>query len=346
MDKQKQKMKKLPEVDFSFEKLYGMLVAPIESKLLLTGIELKVFNHLSEPKSAEAVAEAIDAHLMNTRLFLDGLAACDLLEKKDGLYLNAPITQTFLMEGSPTYLGQFLSNQLPWHKPLLDNLSTLVMEGPPPQPEMDAESEEVLAQMATTMANYERSGMAQHLAKIIEKLPEFSSFRKMLDLGGGPGLIGIATVAAHPSMRGVVFDRPAIVEVAEKFIKEYEMEDRMEVMGGDFNNDPIGEGYDLILACAVLNFSKHDIDSIMKKIHDALNPGGVFISIADGLTHEMTKPEIMKIGWLSMQLVGQDMAFEQGFVANSILRVGFKSVHSCTLNTSMGPVDLDIGRKA
>jgi hypothetical protein len=45
-------MKKLPEVKESFGALYQMLIAPIKSKLLLTGIELKVFNHLSEPMNA------------------------------------------------------------------------------------------------------------------------------------------------------------------------------------------------------------------------------------------------------------------------------------------------------
>ena len=52
-------MKKLPEVTLSYESLYQMLIAPIRSKLLLTGIELKVFNYLSEPKSADAVAKTI-----------------------------------------------------------------------------------------------------------------------------------------------------------------------------------------------------------------------------------------------------------------------------------------------
>ena len=52
-------MKKLPEVNESFEELYGMLIAPIKSKLLLTGIELGVFNQLSEPRSANAVAEIV-----------------------------------------------------------------------------------------------------------------------------------------------------------------------------------------------------------------------------------------------------------------------------------------------
>ncbi len=60
-------MKQLPEVNTSFENLYEMLLGPIRSKLILTGIGMKVFNHLSEPKSADAVVEAIGSHPQNTR---------------------------------------------------------------------------------------------------------------------------------------------------------------------------------------------------------------------------------------------------------------------------------------
>ena len=81
-------MKQLPEVNASFENLYEMLLGPIQSLLLLAGIELGIFNQLSEPKTAGAVAEAIGSHPANTRLFLDGLAACDLVTKKDGTYRN------------------------------------------------------------------------------------------------------------------------------------------------------------------------------------------------------------------------------------------------------------------
>ncbi len=339
-------MKKLPEVNESFEELYRMLVAPIKSKLLLTGIELKVFDQLSEPKSADAVAEAIGSHPVNTRLFLDGLAASDLLEKNDGLYQNTPVTQTFLVEGSPTFMGQIFTFSAQMWDAGLNNLPNLVKEGPPPpSPETDMSDEEMWEQFALPMANNERSGPAQHVAEIISELPEFPSFKKMLDLGGGPGLIGIAIVAAHPSMKGIIFDKPAMVKVAETFIKEYGIEDRMEIFGGDYLQDSIGEGYDLIWASATLNFAKHDMDSIVKKIYDALNPGGVFVSLSDGLTHERTKPEIMVLSWTPMVLMGQDMGLDQGVIADSMLRVGFKSVRSRTLDMPMGPMDLDIGRK-
>jgi hypothetical protein len=75
-------------------------------------------------------------------------------------------------------------------------------------------------------------------------------------------------------MKGVIFDLPPVVKVAKTFIKEYEMEDRMEVLGGAFNRDAICEGYDLVVACNSLQFSQV-IDSVVKKIYDALNSGGV-----------------------------------------------------------------------
>ncbi len=338
-------MKKLPEIDISFGELYKILIAPIKQKLLLTGIELGVFTQLSKQKSAETIAKDIGTHPENTGLFLDGLTACGLLEKKKGMYQNTPISQTFLVEGSPAYLGQFFTLTVKMWFAGINNLTELVREGPSPSPEVDMGSEEVWAQFAISMANSERAGAAQQAAKIVLDLPEFKSFKKMLDLGGGPGLIGIAIVAAHPAMKGIIFDKPAMVRVAETFIKEYEMEDRMEVLGGDYLQDSIGEGYDLIWASATLNFGKDDMKSFMKKIYNALNPGGVFISYQDGLTNERTKPDIMVLGWLPTAIMGQDAELDQGFVADSILQAGFKSVQSRTLSTGWGPMDMDIGRK-
>ena len=58
----------LPEVNVDYGELYRMLFLPIRTKLLLTGIELKVFNYLSNPTSAEEVAQAIFRGLVD---FLD-----------------------------------------------------------------------------------------------------------------------------------------------------------------------------------------------------------------------------------------------------------------------------------
>ncbi|MDQ1280728.1 MAG: hypothetical protein QG670_1991 [Thermoproteota archaeon] len=90
-------MKKIPEVNQSIEDLF-MLSASIRSKLLLTGIELKVFNQLLKPMSADVVAKAIGTHLRNMEGFLDGLTAIDLLQKKNWMYRNSPIAAFFIFK--------------------------------------------------------------------------------------------------------------------------------------------------------------------------------------------------------------------------------------------------------
>ena len=122
-------MKQQLKINASFENLYEILIAPIQSLLLLAGIELGVFNHLSEPRTADTVAAAIGAHLGNTRLFLNGLAACDLVTKKYGTYRNTAIAQEFLVGGSQTFMGPMLTI-IAQAFFAIDDLPKLVREGP------------------------------------------------------------------------------------------------------------------------------------------------------------------------------------------------------------------------
>ena len=334
----------LPKLDMTYGMLYRMIFSPIRSRLLLTGIELKVFNHLSEPVSAGKVAQTLDSHPENTGWFLDGLAAIDLIQKKGGLYQNTPIAQAFLVEGTQTYVGQLLVFMASSDSPL-ENLTTMVKEGPPPMPEPPPYSEEMLVQGVALMVNTERAGDAQLAVEIVSKLPEYPSSSKLLDLGGGPGLIGMAITAAHPTMKGVLFDLPPVVKVAEGLINEYRMQDRVETLGGDFNQDSIGEGYDIVFTSNSLQFA-HSIDAVVQKVYDGLNPGGVFVSVFGfGQTHEGTKPENLILGMLSSALTGQGLVIKRGSVAESMHRAGFKSVSSSILDLAWGPMELDIARK-
>jgi len=52
------------------------------------------------------------------------------------------------------------------------------------------------------------------------------------------------------------------------------------------------------------------------------------------------------LGWLTAELLGRDLSFSQGEIADSMIRVGFRSVRSRTMDTPMGEMDLDVGRKA
>lgn len=338
-------MKSLPLLELSFDPLTNILGGAIPAKLLLSAVELRVFSHLTEPTSADSLARRIQTHPENTRVFLDALAANDLVHKRDGQYHNTQLAETFLVEGRPTYLGDVLADDAEWMLPSLESLTALVKDGP--SSANRAAHSISWPKEAEIRANGQRAGVAQHAAANISQLPEFSDMKKMLDLGAGAGLIGLAIVAAHPTMTGVLFDRPEVVEVSKRFIREYELEDRVTTIGGDYATDPIGDGYDLVWTSYTLNFYRDDLDPLFRKIHAALNPGGVFVSFAEGLTHERTRPTRLINSMLSNNLTGQDVMFDEGEIARAMQRAGFRFVHSRHAEGPLlhGPAVLDIARK-
>ena len=98
-------MNMLPKTTMDYRGLYQILMGLIKARLMLTGIELKIFSTLKAFCSAEDVAREIGADPENTERFLDALTTIDPVEKKKGRYRNFPLTQAFLSEESPDYKG-------------------------------------------------------------------------------------------------------------------------------------------------------------------------------------------------------------------------------------------------
>ncbi len=339
-------MNQLPAATMDYRELYQIVTGPVKTRLMMTGIELRVFKRLETFRSAEDVARELDAHPENTRCFLDALVTIDLLEKENGLYRNLPITQTFLSEASPGYRGAlFQMIEMRCVDPLED-LTRLVKEGPAGEDaERDFASQELWAELTRTSAAWAMGTVGRKVAGILSELPGYSDFEKMLDLGDGHGIFALYIVNQHPFMKGTIFDRAPVVEVARHFIEKYAMGERVDVAAGDYMTDDIGTDNDLIWASSTLNFAKWDLDTLIKKIYRAVKPGGYFVSFQDGMTHEHTKPDTM-LGHLADRLkTGVDFSLDQGAVAESTLRCGFRSVRSRTIDTPMGAMDMDIARK-
>lgn len=340
-------MEEFLKVDEGVKKLYDMIYAPMYTKILFAGIELDVFSELEEPKRHIEIAEKLKLHPQNTKYFLDALASMDLLTKNRGLYKNGQLSSKYLVRNSDFFIGTLM--RMYSSVSGFDDLDILklVKEGPNSGYENKSglDGQEIFGDYTEMLKNSQRIGRAYDYANIVASLPEFKGFKKMLDLGGGPGLIGMAIIKKHPDMTGVIFETPSVAGIALEAIKEYNLEKRVEVLVGDYMVDSIGEGYDFILASGTLNFAKQDMDKIIKKIYDALNPNGVFMCISEGLIDEQTKPKEIIIGWLPSFLKGYDFSLVQGEVSDAALRNGFKNVHKRTIDSFMGELDIDIVRK-
>jgi hypothetical protein len=76
--------------------------------------------------------------------------------------------------------------------------------------------------------NTARSGRA------LTQAYDFSGVGHLVDVGGGRGLLLATILREHPAMRGVLFDRPSVVDAARETLEVAGVADRCEIVGGDF----------------------------------------------------------------------------------------------------------------
>jgi predicted O-methyltransferase YrrM len=336
-----------PEADFG--PLYRIIDESLYAPVLVTAVNLEIFDRVSSPVSARELAGQVGWHPKNTEFFLNALTAVQLLEKRNGKYQNTALSRTYLLSGSKMYLGDMLVHSFAMCSQTPQTLGTLIQGGPQAMSteagnmghdhDMEAMAEKGVDYTARIQLTY-----AHLVASIVSDLPEFPGMKRMLDLGGGAGLNCVAIVDAHPSMKGTVFDFPEVAEKARDYIRDYGMENRITTLGGDYTLDDLGSGYDLIWASGTLNFNKDSLEQVMAKICDALSPGGIFISLHDVLSPDGTGPGVSVFRFLPMALAGTDFYLEADRLANTMARAGLKPVDSRSIETPFGPVQLDIGR--
>jgi precorrin-6B methylase 2 len=111
------------------------------------------------------------------------------------------------------------------------------------------------------------------VARAVAAKYEFSPMTSIIDVGGGRGALALEILAAHPNLKGAVFDQPAVAAQATGAISEAGLADRCEGVGGDFFR-AVPKGHDAYL----LKYILHDWDddeciAILRSCRNAMGPG-------------------------------------------------------------------------
>jgi ubiquinone/menaquinone biosynthesis C-methylase UbiE len=103
---------------------------------------------------------------------------------------------------------------------------------------------------------------------------DFSTFHTLVDVGGGTGYFLAAILQANPTLRGILLDQPQIVEQARLRMKAEGLEDRCQVVGGDFFSSvpPGGDGY--TIKGALFNWDDERATQILANCRKAMKPRG------------------------------------------------------------------------
>ncbi len=254
--------------------LLEMAQAYRQSAILTAACQLDVFTHLAqEPLGVEALAHACGAPARGLQRLLNACVVFDLLEKKGDSYRNTPIAETFLVQGRPGYMGNFIAhgaeNSAAWGK-----ITQAIREDRPADPH----SAEALATLpAERVRHYVESlyDLGKQAAAAIADRIDLAHARQMLDVAGGSGIYAITFAQRQPALRATVFDLAPVVAVTQEIITHHEMAERVCVRPGNYHHDEFGSGYDVVLFSNVFQTQgPATCQMLLRKALSALTPGG------------------------------------------------------------------------
>jgi O-methyltransferase/methyltransferase family protein len=138
--------------------------------------------------------------------------------------------------------------------------------------------------------------LRQNSARVVDAV-DFSRFRRIVDVGGGRGLLLTAVLEANPAARGVLVDTPGVIAEA----REHGVPDRCELVAGDFF-ESLPEGGDAyLLSQTIHNWDDPHAVRILRNCRDAMAAGGTTFVI------EMVMPERLEGSPMDYPLVMTDL---------------------------------------
>lgn len=261
-----------PELFFDY--INSLYQSARQLSLISAAVQTGIFSQLEEWQDIEEIIQSYpNPEIIRQILII--LADMNILRKDGERIKNGPMASVFLRKGSPFFQRAYLSKIIRHLDDLWLKLPNIVNDGPIRYPE-----EAFFAELSLpSMAENALTGRLQEVVRQVKELPGFMEKRKVIDLGGGHGLYAIALACQNPEIKGVVFDLPGVVHLAQEYIDRYGMSHQVTTMGGDFFLDPIGSQYDIVLSSSNPSGKSPDM---LKKISMAMNMNGYFINIQPG----------------------------------------------------------------
>lgn len=141
---------------------------------------------------------------------------------------------------------------------------------------------------------------------------DFAGIGVLADVGGGNGSLLTAVLKKHPSLRGILFDLPGVIERARANVDAAGVADRCQLLAGSFF-ESIPPGADAVLMRHII----HDWDDerslqILRNVHRALKTGGKLL-LVEGVIQPGNEPSFGKLLDLTMLVIpgGQERTEEE-----------------------------------
>lgn len=361
------------DIGISPDPIFQMTTGYWVSKTLMSAVELEVFTKLSGSQSVTMEQLQNSILKMDTRpaeVFVTALISLGLLNvitidgndtKKEKRYSNSQMSEVYLDKNKPTYIGDFitmLDTQLyyRWGK-----LTLALKTNKPVKDNSDSSNDTVSTNLsaANMLEQAKKNQAVEQIQKFtramygvsvipamaLGKVFDFSNQKKMMDIGGGSGVYSIEVVKASPNMSAIMLDLGPVCEVADEYVKQSNLQDRIQTQVLDFLKEDLPKDCDVVLLSHIVHFLSVENDKmLLRRIYDSLPDENGVILISEWLLNdEKTGPIPPALTGLAMIVdmpEGRNYSYSE--VSAMLTDVGFTNIEKRPL---AGPAEVVIGYK-
>lgn len=325
---------------------WDLTLAAVQAEALQLALAEDLFETLASPCTPEALAQMHAWQPEATRHWLTLLWSMQLLDrscdaKGEWHYTRSEVARRYLASSSALDCGDAWRFRLASLRDFGAGLSNGLRGKSRPAPLASGERWATAAR--GHLAREQAAVTAPAACELVAQRRATEAAWRLLDLGGGPGLVAVGLAKAFPYMSGVVFELPEAADVAAQHIAEAGLASRLEARGGDLARDDIGTGYDLIWCSSVLHFVP-ELSACLAKLHAALRPGGELICVHAEIPEEPEAARRMLSYYLPLLWQGRRVT-QAGELRESLLAQGFEVCEERPITLPMAPATALVARR-
>jgi hypothetical protein len=235
--------------------ILDMLSANMAAAAVGAALEQQLFWRLSDqPSTAEAVARELNIPRGRCRYWLELLAGLKLLERRGETYALSPTARSAIVDAYSPETWGLLAQEARERYPIGADLSLHLghrgslwdLQGrrPPDYVAQMVEDPE-RASRFTRMLYEIHAPLAEELADSLD----LTGVGRLLDLGGGSGVVSLALLRRYPELTAVVVDIPTVCAAAREIAARAPVAGRITYHAADFLHDELPRGFDMVLEC-------------------------------------------------------------------------------------------------
>lgn len=152
---------------------------------------------------------------------------------------------------------------------------------------------------------------------------DFRGIGTLVDVGGGNGSLLAATLERHPSLRGVVFDRPDVIERARSNIKAAGQENRCTLISGNFFETVPAGGDAYLMRHIIHDWNDEQCRTILRNCRKVVPPSGKLVLI-EGVIPPGNEPCFSKLLDLTMLTIPGGMERTEAEYRELLASAGFR----------------------